>query len=200
MAYSPWGNIQHSRIIMRGMRSVSTDGHGGLMLTKKFAEKHLSESALKRGFRYGEYYCYEEDCAWSIPTLEIKESWDKWYDEDTDAEKRLLETISTYYADYLIERGIAPLEPQYTEYREGKLWDKMNAEKNPDLIVSAWGEWYTKIPGVIQVATADGKKHLIKGEGYGDMNLKLLSKCQIVVNLKLLSDCDIVKEIKEDLA
>ena len=34
--------------------------HGGMMVSRDAAEKHLSEAARKQALKHGDYYCYEE--------------------------------------------------------------------------------------------------------------------------------------------
>ncbi|MDF2879967.1 MAG: hypothetical protein K0R54_524 [Clostridiaceae bacterium] len=181
MSSSPWGIVQNSSQILRGVRNVSTAGHGGIMVSIPFANKHFSKEAIAEALVYGNYYCYEEDCGYAIPLYELKDKWNEIFGDKADKhEKTLLKTLSSYFPNYLISKGITPLENEYSEYKKIRERDKMQAEKNPDLIISAWGTWYTNTPGVIKVETADGKEYLIKEEGYSDMTLKLLSKCQVI--------------------
>ncbi len=187
MSNSPWGRIQSSITLLRGIRNVSTEGHGGLMITKAFAEKHLSDSAKKRALRYSHYYCYEEDCDWAIPVLELK---DRWLDMKglnlIDLKESTLRTLSKYHPDYLLERGITPIEPFYSEYLENQLRDKLLAEKSPNLIVDAWGEWKGKVPDDFLVKTADEKYYLVDGDSFISLNQK---------KIKYLSDCKNVRDV-----
>lgn len=69
-AMSPWGEIQYvSKTDTRGISFVSTAGHGGLRLSKGFAEKNLSKKILGISIFYGGYYFFEEDCAWEVPAF-----------------------------------------------------------------------------------------------------------------------------------
>jgi len=69
MVYSPWGEIQHSHDITRGIKVVSTAGHGGIMISEALAKSKLPPIALKKAIFYSGYYCFEEDCAYAIPSL-----------------------------------------------------------------------------------------------------------------------------------
>ena len=62
--YTPWGVAQSVRRIRRGIRQVSTAGHGGVMVSKRLAEKFLPKTVLARSIKYGNTYCFEEDCEW----------------------------------------------------------------------------------------------------------------------------------------
>lgn len=69
---SPWDEVQSCTTIAEGIYSVSTAGHGGIMIRTNLAEKILSGEALaNRTDLYGAYYCYEEDCDASIPLREL---------------------------------------------------------------------------------------------------------------------------------
>lgn len=52
MSSSPWGKIQHSKSLVRGVRFVSTASHGGIMVTENYAQKHFSKSAIERALKY----------------------------------------------------------------------------------------------------------------------------------------------------
>ena len=43
--YSPWGEVQHKEVYQRGLTWVSTASHGGFMVAKGFAQRHLSDAA-----------------------------------------------------------------------------------------------------------------------------------------------------------
>ena len=61
-AFSPWGEVQTCKELCRGVYSVSTAGHGGLMAHLDVADKVFSVAAQKCGFTEGRYLCFEEDC------------------------------------------------------------------------------------------------------------------------------------------
>lgn len=178
MAGSIWGAIQHTTVLKKGLKIVSTAGHGGVMVTSRYAEKHLSEAARKRGERYGNYLCYEEDCDMSIPLFESPDVWEKLW-PDKDGHSILLSSLSRWNSDYLIEIGVEPDAEAYEEYLTNQKRRKMREERNGDLIIAAWSADELGKPGVIKVMTADDNIHYIMKEGYSEMRLKLLSKCQI---------------------
>ena len=113
--YSPWGGIQHSYIIGKGLKLVMTAGHGGYMATKSFADKYLSDACKKRALKYQGYLCFEEDCDYAIISYDLLNTKyaDKMKGEKTskeEYEKNLLKSLSSWNPDYLIEKGIKPLE------------------------------------------------------------------------------------------
>ena len=56
--------------------------------------------------------------------------------------------------------------------------DRLRAAKSPDYIVAAWGSWFTKLPGVVKVLTADERGHYVTEESYDKRTgLNLLSHC-----------------------
>lgn len=186
--YSPWGGIQHSNIIARGFKAVCTAGHGGYMVTKKFADNYLSDACIKRADNYSGYLCYEEDCCYALVELDLLIHFpeifkDKLIKKEVSleiAKNNLIESISCYYPDYLIELGITPTEKQYQIYKDGVKKDKMRNEKHPDLIVSA----VSVTKGIVKVWTADKKIHFVEDKSYKDLrknsNFLLLSKCKEV--------------------
>ena len=57
--YSPWEEVQDCTVIAPGIYSVSTAGHGGIMIAAELAPHILSPEAVAEGDRDGWYYCYE---------------------------------------------------------------------------------------------------------------------------------------------
>lgn len=70
-AFSPWGEVQTCKELCRGVYSVSTAGHGGLMAHLDVAEKVFSGAARKCGFTEGRYLCFEEDCDEQVAIREL---------------------------------------------------------------------------------------------------------------------------------
>ena len=189
MTGSPWGTIDNSTVYAPGFKSVGTPGHGGIMITQTFANANLSEAARKRGERYGEYLCYEEDCKYAIPFLELLEQYgDKMYahcNQDWDygtQEKRraeLIITLSHYYPDYLLETGVTPEPEAYGRYLMNLEETRLRKAGSPDLVICACGSWHEKCrTGEVIVTTADGKDHFVTEASYDCRNrgtLNLLS-------------------------
>lgn len=104
MASSPWGQIQVSTQVAPGIRWVSTAGHGGLMVTARVAEKELSHQVQEMGNRYGDYYCYEEDCAWALAARELTAVRDHAIKQEGQTAERFDETvrgtIQRWYPEY----------------------------------------------------------------------------------------------------
>jgi hypothetical protein len=70
---TPWGAAQTVDEIARGVRWVSTPGHGGLGVASGVARKLLSPAARRIGELKGGYYWYEEDVAFIVPLFEVPE-------------------------------------------------------------------------------------------------------------------------------
>lgn len=68
---SPWDTVEECTVIAPGIYSVSTAGHGGIMIDRALAPHILSSEALAEGFVENGCYCYEEDAAESIPLREL---------------------------------------------------------------------------------------------------------------------------------
>lgn len=106
---SPWGGVQSQNEIAPGIVSVSTAGHGGIMVNG-YVVKLLSEAAKSRAIHHNGFYCFEEDCAWAIATLELKELQTERLKKYAASINKtwgqvVMATISEYYPEYLVERG-----------------------------------------------------------------------------------------------
>ena len=60
-SYSPWGKVQECETLCPGVYSVSTPGHGGIMVRRELAEKIFRKEAMGCGFIASGYLCFEED-------------------------------------------------------------------------------------------------------------------------------------------
>ena len=54
-AYSPWGEIQHCETLCPGAYSVSTAGHGGVMVHRELMDRKLCQAPVNEYFAPGEY-------------------------------------------------------------------------------------------------------------------------------------------------
>ena len=103
--YSPWGAVQTAEELAPGIWSVSTAGHGGIMLSPS---READMPAHLAGARhYGEVACYEEDCEWALVALAYPEAFNtlrEWQKEgDKTHYEYAVETVKnfdTYRAAY----------------------------------------------------------------------------------------------------
>lgn len=175
MSSSPWGKIQHSERVTRGVRVVSTAGHGGIMVTRNFAERHFSAAARARGLPHGDHLCYEEDCKYSIVLWEMR-NMGLAHAMFQVIEEDVIKSLSRWNPDYLMEVGVVPDYDTHELWRKSHLINKMREERHPDLIVSA----VSVSNEVVKVTTADGQEHLVTGDSYDcTRTLNLLSKCEV---------------------
>ena len=189
MSLSPWGSVQERKVYAPGIGSVSTAGHGGFYITQHAAvERRLPTACTSRGINQGGFYWFEEDCDWAILAILLPELWNQMFEHCTsestayikaDPRKYLVETLSRWNADYLLEIGVQPDPAGLLYFNERKLDAKMRKEKHPDLIVCAYGDWHEGCPkGAVEVITADGVQHFVTAESYAKRTeLNLLSKC-----------------------
>ena len=99
---SPWGKVQHCDILCPGVFMVSTEGHGGIMVSKDMTAL-LSPAAKKCGEKKGGYLCFEEDCQASVVMRELmdKKLWTPDHTSDKAGfEKMLNDSIIRYNPDY----------------------------------------------------------------------------------------------------
>jgi hypothetical protein len=68
---TPWGIAQTVKNIARGIRSVSTAGHGGVLVSP-------TKNAMIPEYMRDESGAYEEDCAWAIPAVVFEADWRAW--------------------------------------------------------------------------------------------------------------------------
>ena len=69
MGASPWGAIQYSKNYCVGLSFVSTAGHGGYRITERLLKESAffpEEIARLGAIKQGNYYFFEEDCAWAL--------------------------------------------------------------------------------------------------------------------------------------
>lgn len=171
---TPWGTSDSITRIKRGLSWVGTPSHGGFAVSDGYARKHLSPAALLRGERRGNYYFYEEDCAYAIvawdlfgflqnPILSCVEV--PGLGEFTRA--TLLKSLSTWNADYLIECGTEPDAEGLAIFNAHKLRDRLQRDKSPDLVVSAVGDWHKDCPKTyVLVTCADDSRWFVKDAEY----------------------------------
>lgn len=171
---TPWGKSQNSTQIARGLTFHSTAGHGGFLVSKGYAEKHLTPSALKRAVVWGSYYAFEEDCAAAIVEFELPYTRVLYTNFQEVTDEKVFKTLSRWYPDYLIERGFSPEPTAYAQWLVSKEDERLRRERSPDLIVCAEGV----DSNTVRVTTADRKEHLVTHESYQRREgLNLLSKC-----------------------
>jgi hypothetical protein len=107
--FTPWGNSDSEKHYARGITWVGTPSHGGFLVGKAYARKHLSAAAIAEGQPFGQYLAYEEDCDAAIVLYELpatREGFSNVTDED------LLLSLSRWHPAYLAARNIpATAEP-----------------------------------------------------------------------------------------
>jgi hypothetical protein len=171
---TPWGRAQRVENYARGFCRVFTASHGGYLLGRAFAEKHLTQAAIERGAAWGSYLAYEEDCAASIILHEIAVEFIPGF--DVEVLDLVFESLSLWCPDYLLERGIQPEAERYARWLERQEEGQLRAMRSPDLIVSALGLQ----GGVVRVWTADGAVHHVTAESYRTrLGVNRLSKCKL---------------------
>lgn len=126
---SPWDEVQQCETIAEGIYSVSTAGHGGIMIAEELAPYVLSPEALSEGMREGGYYCYEEDALQCIPLREL-------YD------KGILSDEHSYFKAYHVqskENGRVPFSSA-TDEEKKRFIAKWNNTVNESL--AEWNKEY----------------------------------------------------------
>lgn len=109
--HTPWGSSQHTHQITEGVYEVDTAGHGGILVAQYVVDTLLSPAAIAKGWHYGPYYAYEEDCDWAIFAYEQPELYaaahtaERGYKPHTAEEIKQIarECLTRWHADYLAE-------------------------------------------------------------------------------------------------
>lgn len=69
--YSPWGTVDHCKMLCYGAFEVQTARHGGVMIMRELVDEYLSKEAQAVGFIEGRYLCFEEDCDAAVAIREL---------------------------------------------------------------------------------------------------------------------------------
>lgn len=114
--YSPWGEIQARETLCPGAYSVSTAGHGGVMVRQELAEKEFRKEARECGFVEGVWLCYEADCDGPVALRELMD-------------KKLYQApVNRYFRpgeyEAVINRSLQTYHPEYWQAREQDLKGK----------------------------------------------------------------------------
>lgn len=191
---TPWGKSDNKITYSRGISFVSTPSHGGFAITKKVAGKLLSPAAQHRGESYGGYLFFGEDTAAYIILFELVHERHPYNPAVPDVlnfpiniptRDVVIRALSTWHADYLLERGITPDVEGLAIWNRHREEDRLREEKSPNLIVAASGDWKAGVPkGWVEVITADWKAHLVLASEYDNRS-----------GLDLLSNFTEVKEV-----
>ena len=113
---SPWGENQTRETLSPGAYSVSTAGHGGVMVRRELAEKVFRKEARECGFMEGAWLCYEEDCDGPVALRELMD-------------KKLYQApVNQYFRpgeyEAVINRSLQTYHPEYWQAREQDLKGK----------------------------------------------------------------------------
>jgi len=101
---TPWGNSDSETRFDRGLTWVGTPSHGGFLVGKAYARKHLTPAAIAEGEPFGQYLAFEEDCKAAIVLYELPAA-REGFSHVSDVE--LVESLSRWHPEYLAARGIA---------------------------------------------------------------------------------------------
>lgn len=121
---SPWGEIQTRETLCPGAYSVSTAGHGGVMVRRELAEKVFRKEALNCGFTEGAYLCFEEDCDEPVALRELMDK--GMYQAPVN------ERFAPGAYEALINDSLQTFHAAYWQAREKTLAEKAQLPKKKD--------------------------------------------------------------------
>lgn len=175
---TPWGRSDYKKSYQRGVTFHGTPGHGGLHVAAGLAARIPEQARAAAAIRWKSGDWYEEDCAYLVPLLALPGLADSMGVDKAEASGQL---IRWYGPDVARCLGVDPAEwpVSLARWEEDQTEKRMRAERHPDLITSAFGDWADWVPkGAVGVYTADGRRHLVTAESYGvRAGLNLLSRC-----------------------
>ena len=106
--YSPWGTVDHCKMLCYGAFEVQTARHGGVMILRELADEYLSKEAQAVGFIEGRYLCFEEDCDSPVAIRELldkglmKAPVNQYYKEG-EYSAIIDDVVAAWHKDYLQE-------------------------------------------------------------------------------------------------
>lgn len=76
--HTPWGKSQQIDKIVKGLAFVSTASHGGYRVSSGLALQRIDHELIRKwAIPMGNYYYFEEDCAWSVVAMSMPEYFNK---------------------------------------------------------------------------------------------------------------------------
>jgi hypothetical protein len=180
---TPWGSAQQVTHIAHGIRSVSTSGHGGVLVSP-------SKNVLIPEYMRRNDGAYEEDCDWAIPAIVFEKEWRSWADStDWTSGQVQLEcawsTFLNWHPDAYEKFTGKKLQAGESYLRDEQL---LKAETRDQYVVkSAWGDWQKGVPkemvGVAAYRASDGdcKYFTIPAVEYRERSNKALGKASCFV-------------------
>ena len=179
---TPWDKSQTVETLDDGVLEVSTASHGGIMVHRT-ALSTLPANILKAGIHFGEWLCFEEDCAANLVFAaridlyrkrkqSILDSWNRelsrervadWASkEGPECVARLTAALALsddYLAAPLIESNRYWFPELFGLPPRCPNCDKSGCPGHQDqlIVVCAWGDWHEEVPeGMVGVAAVLG--------------------------------------------
>lgn len=163
---TPWGKAQEVRVIVEGVGSVHTAGHGGIKLDRKRNAQIPNYMRKPGGW-------YEEDCDWAIPHVVLAD----YICKDNDGLKQAaIETMKNWMPDEYARFTGGSVKPEESRALRKQ---RFFAEAKGKLIVtSAFGSWHGNVPSgkVGCIAHIDGDDSRHEGQLTGEQTYWLVDK------------------------
>lgn len=143
---SPWGRIDHAKVLAPGIVSVSTQSHGGIHLDTE------RNDAMPAVFRKPNGW-YEEDCDWAMVALVYPQAFDE------KARAAAPRSVMTWQPDAYEAWSGTVIPPGQSRKKDERAFYSAHA---PDWIVrSAFGSWHAAVPvGWVGVYAMPGATYL----------------------------------------
>lgn len=183
---SPWGTTDSITSLEPGFISVTTPGHGGIMVHES-AVSNLPKNILAASIKFGPWYAFEEDCAENLVFAALPSLYRSFIKNcltgfscryptpGSDAEKELMEHKANLEAKLALSDDdlVAPLVKSniywYPElFGFGPRCDVCRqcgcaGHQNDLIVVSAFGSWHKDVPkGMVGVFAVQGGNPMSK--------------------------------------
>ncbi|MBC3871735.1 DUF7007 domain-containing protein [Undibacterium oligocarboniphilum] len=180
---TPWGVAQNVTNIARGIRSVTTAGHGGVLVSP--TKNNLIPEYMRH--HAGEY---EEDCEWCIPAIVFESEWRLWADKTnwTSGDFQMecaWNTFKNWFPEsYEKFTGKQLQIGESYNYNERIL--KLQVREQ-FVTCAAWGDWQAGVPegmvGLLARRAADGQEifSLVPKAEYSDRKNVVVGKAGVFV-------------------
>ena len=151
---TPWGTIQDIEPLERGISFVYTASHGGLRISKGYAEKYLFPETIAKAQKIGNYLYYEEDCDWAVPAYELTHLYGKFFQWSKDSELKNSKKLQLLELERLVKFWNAEYAITMGYMEEGdkfccKQWNDCPNNGEPALAIKKDNHWVCSKCGII---------------------------------------------------
>ncbi|WP_458683618.1 DUF7007 domain-containing protein [Prescottella equi] len=147
-ARSPWGEVQYGKVLVDGIITVGTAGHGGVRISAERLRQ------MPAALRLGRRRWFEEDCEAALVAVAFADD----LSLDEKARENAARSVANYFPTQWEAHFGRTLEPGQSYTRDRELFEAANADRM--VVGSASGDWADGVPegmvGVTARRRSDG--------------------------------------------